>query len=236
MRTTSPFLDIATELMEAWLNGSRRSRVALAVGLCLGALAALVAADIPGVSYEVTNYLSAVLGGSGFLLVIAVLAHQRALENSKRAEEIEKIEQQAQDHPEKPKPAWDLARVRLEEYVDKNLRQVTWIFVLVVVIVVIGFALIGWAVFRAFTENTIEPSILAAASGVVVEFIAATFMVIYKSTMEQARGYVVILERINAVGMSAQLLESIEHADSDVRDSTKAELAKSLLDMYRRAQ
>ena len=62
-----------------------------------------------------------------------------------------------------------------------------------------------------------------------VEFIAATFLLIYRSTMEQAKDYVAMLERINAVGMSAQLLETLP---DDKRDETQAEIAKSLLLMY----
>jgi hypothetical protein len=51
--------------------------------------------------------------------------------------------------------------------------------------------------------------------------------------MEQAQGYVGMLERINAVGMAAQLLESMEESDPKERDTAKAELARRLLKMYR---
>ncbi len=103
---------------------------------------------------------------------------------------------------------------------------------LVLVVMTIGFIIIGWGVYRVFSSQSIAPSIVAAGSGIVVEFIAATFLLIYKSTMEQAKDYVAMLERINAVGMSAQLLEQIETSDPTVRDKARAELAKSLLQMY----
>lgn len=40
------------------------------------------------------------------------------------------------------------------------------------------------------------------------------------------------LERINAVGIAAQLLEAIEDRDPKTKDAARAELAASLLSMY----
>jgi hypothetical protein len=59
------------------------------------------------------------------------------------------------------------------------------------------FTMIGYGILRAFDGNNINASIIAASSG----FIAATFLVIYRSTMSQASDYVRTFERINAVGM-----------------------------------
>ena len=81
------------------------------------------------------------------------------------------------------------------------------------------------------SPDNFQPSIVVALSGIIVEFIAATFLLIYKSTMEQARDYVNILERINAVGMSVQILDSIE-SDDGLRDKTRAEIASGLLSLY----
>jgi len=50
--------------------------------------------------------------------------------------------------------------------------------------------------------------------------------------MAQAKEYVTVLERINAVGMSIQILQSIEGAEPLLRNTARAELAKDLLRMY----
>ena len=50
--------------------------------------------------------------------------------------------------------------------------------------------------------------------------------------MQQAKDYVNVLERINAVGMSVQILESIQQDQSMLKDEAKAELAKKLLELY----
>ena len=98
----------------------------------------------------------------------------------------------------------------------------------------VGFALIGYGVYRVYeTPQNFAPSVVAAASGILVNFIGATFLVIYRSTMEQAKDYVTILERINAVGMAIQILDSIEGADGALRNQVMAEIAKEMLGMYR---
>jgi hypothetical protein len=50
--------------------------------------------------------------------------------------------------------------------------------------------------------------------------------------MAQAKDYVTILERINAVGMSVQILESLDDKNSNLKDETTAAIARQLLFMY----
>ena len=96
-----------------------------------------------------------------------------------------------------------------------------------------GFALVAFGVWRAFMHpNELAASGIAAGSGIVVQFIGATFLVIFRSTMAQAKDYVQVLERINAVGMSIQVLNSIEGASPAARNKVRAELAGDLLRMY----
>ena len=45
-------------------------------------------------------------------------------------------------------------------------------------------------------------SMAAAVSGIITQFIGVTFMVIYRSTMAQANAFMVVLDRINSVGMA----------------------------------
>jgi hypothetical protein len=75
-------------------------------------------------------------------------------------------------------------------------------------------------------------SIVSAVSGIVVNFIGATFLVIYRSTMEQAKDYVAVLERINAVGMSVQILDKMDESDAKMRNQATSDIAKQLLLLY----
>src|SRR6266851_229292 len=88
-----------------------------------------------------------------------------------------------------------------------------------VVVMTVGFALIGIGAYQAFKNpDHFKASVLSSISGVVVSFIGGTFLVLYKSTMAQAKDYVTILERINAVGMSVQILESINSDATNLKD------------------
>jgi hypothetical protein len=225
-----PIFSLATEIASIWIRGNRYLR--LAIGFATGLAAAA------GILWFVWNLhrIAQFCAISAGLLLIGVLAYQKALERSERAERIVEIEREVEKNPDKAKPAWDLASAKLEEYVARNLSQIAWIFVLVLIVMTVGFVIIGWGVYKVFSSQSIGPSVVAAVSGIVIEFIAATFLLIYRSTMEQAKDYVAMLERINAVGMSAQLLESIEDADPKVRDKARAELEGSLLQMYSQSQ
>lgn len=145
---------------------------------------------------------------------------------------ISRYEQAVSDNPSSTRPAWDLASARLEQYVERNLSHVSWIFGLILLVMTAGFAIIGVGVYYVIHGGDVAPSVVATSSGIVVEFIAATFLLIYKSTMEQAQKYVGMLERINAVGMSAQLISNIDDTDQSLRNSSRAGLATSLLAMY----
>lgn len=96
-----------------------------------------------------------------------------------------------------------------------------------------GFTLIFYGIFNVFVDpGALTPAIVASCAGIVVNIIGATFLIIYRATMSQAREYVTILERINAVGMAVQVIESIDSAAGDLRFKATAELAKQLLNMY----
>lgn len=141
-----------------------------------------------------------------------------------------KVEQRAREHPDQPSAAWDLARVKLESYLNRNLRQVHWIFILTLLVMTAGFVIIGYGVYHVYqSPESFNPSIVVTVSGILVEFIAATFLLIYRSTMDQARSYVSMLEKINAVGMSIQILDTMKSGDTD---KFRAQLAMELLSLY----
>jgi hypothetical protein len=93
-----------------------------------------------------------------------------------------------------------------------------------------GFAILGYGIYRVYASpESFKPSVVVTVSGVIVEFIAATILLIYRSTMEQARSYVAMLEKINAVGMSIQILDLMKTGDTD---KVRADLAMALLSLY----
>jgi hypothetical protein len=54
-------------------------------------------------------------------------------------------------------------------------------------------------------------------------------MVIYKSTMTQANEFMVILERINTVGMAVQVLDSIPEGEVALKNQSRTKIVELLL-------
>lgn len=146
------------------------------------------------------------------------------------------------EEPSKAKPVWDMAQITLESYFNRNLSQIRWIFWLSVTVMSLGFILILYGVVLGY-QNPNENWIIAAiggVAGVITEFIGATFLFIYKSSIQQADKYAAILERMNFVGMAMQMLDSIAEQDKDAKSSdpnsaeslqqAKIEMAKALLE------
>ena len=111
--------------------------------------------------------------------------------------------------------------MKLENYLDRNLSQIKSIFWLTVLVMTTGFTLLIVVAYEGFQDpKNFNASIFTTVSGVVVSFIGGTFLVIYKSTMAQAKDYVTMLERINAVGMSVQILETLNDSDKQLKHQT----------------
>jgi hypothetical protein len=143
---------------------------------------------------------------------------------------IERAENKAESEPTKAKFAWDLARVKLEAYFDRNLFQVNQVFWLAVAMMMVGFGFVLAAVVMSLNHTQIIPAAkVAALSGIITQFIGATFLVIYRSTMAQANEFMSVLERINTVGMAVQVLDSIPETNAALKDKTRAEIVALLL-------
>ncbi len=160
-------------------------------------------------------------------------------------EEINQALQRVKDEPEKAKPAWDLARAKLEQYFDRNLSQINYIFWLSVIVMVVGFGFILFGISQTLIPipketgsniqettaqtNNLTPALVGSIAGIITEFIGATFLFIYRSTIQQALTYTKTLERINSVGMAMQILDTISNKSKDLQDKTKAEIVKMVL-------
>jgi hypothetical protein len=142
-------------------------------------------------------------------------------------------ERAVRKHPEKSKLAWDLAREKLESYLDRNISHVRSILFLTSAVMVAGFGFVLYGIWRAFEQPEKLPvAIVASASGLLVSFIGGSFMLIYRAILSQSKDYVTVLERINAVGMAVQVIENIPSQQSELKHRTTAELAKQLLGLY----
>ena len=226
----------AKALIAAWQGGSAKMRVAITIALALlGVGTALyVAADLlPPFEERVARTTGLLVGGAGFGLGFLLTSLEKGKEEVKREQQIEAVEKRVQENPKEIQAAWQLARVKLESYLDRNLSQVRSIFWLTSLIMICGFSLISVGAYQAFANfDKFNAAVLTSASGVIVSFIGGTFLVLYKSTMSQAKEYVTMLERINAVGMSVQILDTLDDGNKELKHATIADVARQLLMMY----
>jgi len=231
----SPMIDVMKELVTAWRDGTRKVRAVIgtAIILVVVAIIVLIGGKFFPYAQHFTEGIAGVLGAVGGALALTIFGLQKANEEEKRERRLEQVEKRVQENPQETQAAWELARGKLESYLNRNLRQVSAIFWLTVFVMLAGFTLIAVGISLIYgNPEALNASLLSTVSGVIVSFVGATFLTLYKSTMTQAAEYVAVLERINAVGMSVQILETIEQDDGTLKEQTTAEIAKQLLVMY----
>lgn len=231
-------LELIKELLIAWRDGQKKTRIAIIVSGFLVAFGAAISFFSNVVIWQsgfarTLESIGVAIMAIGGVIAILISVVQKSKEEFRREQKIEAVEKRVQENPGETQIAWELARVKLESYLNRNLSQVRSIFWLTVTVMMVGFILISVGVYEAFVDMAnFNASILAAVSGVIVSFIGGTFLVLYKATMEQAKDYVTILERINAVGMSVQILDTINDNSVNLKEQTTADVAKQLLSMY----
>jgi hypothetical protein len=229
------FIDFSKEIMAALKEGPKliqRFVIAGAILLAIGGLLAITGDLYPDYR-QITEPLAFAFAGTGGVFLFGVYIYRKSLEEVAKEQKYEEVEQRVKDNPLETQAAWELARVKLESYLDRNLKQVRSIFWLTVFVMLAGFSLIAFGVYTVIdSPDKIAAAVIASASGILVNFIGATFLILYKSTMSQATEYVAILERINAVGMSVQILETIVDDEDKLKQKTTAEVAKQLLSLY----
>lgn len=158
------------------------------------------------------------------------------LERSSKEEEEQAVatkEELVRENPNKPQLVWELAYSRLDIYLKRNIRQVKSVFVIAICVMIAGFFILIFGIASAFqSPDKLDVGILSSISGLVINFIGGSFLVIFRSTARQAKEYVEILERINAVGMAVQIMELINDDKDNLKDKTRAKIAEDILKIY----
>jgi hypothetical protein len=230
-----PYISFTSSLLKAWQIKTRYAREAIFAALIFTTAAIIVIASsyLKVIDRNVAETVGSVFGVIAGILSLAVVAYQQLLDQQAKQEEIATVRERVFEHPEKPQFAWDLARTKLENYLDRNLAQVRSIYWMTLFVMVSGFGFIVYGLYHAFQNPEKLPvSIVASASGVLISFIGGSLLLIYRSVLAQSKDYVLVLERINAVGMAVQVIASIPDAGSDLKNQTTADLARQLLTLY----
>ena len=220
-------------IVKTYVDGSRKVKAIMALSsIILVSAIIFLAVTEKNESYGVLRIIAIVLAVLSVFSFISFYAYQLVIADQQVKNEIKEVEDRVKEHPNEPTAAWELARIKLESYLNRNLAQIRWIFYWTVLIMSIGFGIIIYGIIKVYEHDVnITAALITVISGLLVEFIGATFLVVYKSTMEQAKDFINVLERINAVGMSVQIIDRIEE-DQQLKNKSGAELAKLLLELY----
>ena len=164
-------------------------------------------------------------------LVILFLIDRRFRQLRRRTkQQLLDIRDKAAANPDETHFVWESARIKLEAYFDRNLIQVNLVFWLAVLVMAVGFGFVLAGVILSYknpTQNSTAP--LAAIAGIITQFIGATFMVIYRSTMKQANEFMSVLERINTVGMAVHELNHIPDSLNELKNQVRSKLVELLI-------
>jgi hypothetical protein len=164
----------------------------------------------------------------GFTIVFVIGPREPGIPNFERMrieelrQSLSRAEAAVEAEPGKTGPVWELSRVQLELYITRNLAQVRNIFWITILVMMSGFGLVLYGVYRAFENGELKIAYLTAASGLITQFIGASFLLVYRSTMSQATGYFGALERINSVGMAVQIVDTIPDNDVEIKQPYRA--------------
>jgi len=183
------------------------------------------------------------LGALSLLIALILGASSLAVKKRLKVEHYQGLVEESKKVSEKVRPTWDMAKATLEQYFDRNLKQINLIFYVSVFVMLVGFGIIIFAIYISIkpsggSDSVVTPAVIGTLSGIITEFIGATFLFIYKSTVEQAIRYTSSLERINSVGMSMQILDTIQQTKETLTELTQAKISisKLLLMQTREAQ
>ena len=224
-----------SSLLKGWKSGDKHQRMAIVVLFVAGSIVFLImlSANVGLVDWKIAQALAELFLALAGLAVVGIRSLQGLAAQEAQEQKIVTVERRLRENPEKPQLAWDLARVKLESYLDRNLSQVQSIYWLTLIVMLCGLSFVSYGLYQAFQNPEKLPvSIVAAASGVIISFIGGSFLLIYRSILAQSKEYVTVLERINAVGMAVQVIATIPEANTELKNKTKAELAKQLLTLY----
>jgi hypothetical protein len=162
------------------LLGGRRLRLLFVIGavsLLVAIIAAVLTEIVPDYRLRL-KIVTWVFGVLAAFLIVGIAVYQNVLEESAHESAVLKVAQRAREHPNEPQAAWELAIIKLETYLNRNLRQIAWIFFLTLLVMIVGFVIVGYGVLKVYqSPDNFKPSIVVTLSGVLIEFIAADVLI-----------------------------------------------------------
>src|SRR5689334_13051337 len=133
----STFLELIFKyIFNAWKKGDKRARRIIKIAATLAGIGFAIfligSTVFPSDSIQariINNLTIGVTVIVGTLLLISA-AYGETIKEEEIKNKIEEKEKRVRENPQVPQAAWDLARTKLESYLDKNIAQVRSVFAL----------------------------------------------------------------------------------------------------------
>lgn len=141
---------------------------------------------------------------------------------------LARAQEEASEHPDNLEYSWNLASATLQDYLERNVSQVKWIFNVSVIAMFFGLGVIAYGACVTIAQDT-QKGLITVLGGVFAQFISATFLWVYRSTVSQAKSYVTILERITNLGIAMQVLKGMGDRSPTERTAVETEIIRRLI-------
>lgn len=125
-------------------------------------------------------------------------------------------------------PIWKTSRFQLENQILEADKKAKWIFNLSIALIVIGFFGICFSIYFAINNSNFNVALITISGAVITNFLGGTVMLMYKNSLLQLNKNIEILEKVNSVGMSLKILDTIKNNNREC-SKTKLEIAKKLI-------
>ena len=189
--------------------------------------------------HEILSYLRMILDISDditdiemiitIISAIAIFAFIEIYQNRKKSKERESYSEKVKENID----ALGRMQINLEdikEFYIWSQNQAKAAFILAVIMFALGFGLIAVSVAYALTPNAdLDAAIIPAIGGAVTEFIAATTLVIYRSSLSQLNHYHQALHEDERFLSSINLIDKFH--DEKLQDEMLKEIIRSEIQM-----
>lgn len=169
----------------------------------------------------------------GILMIVVIILASIGIiflyiEEKEKIKEKKEIRQEEKDNPNKIKPVLDYAKIELQEQMTNIRSQSRVVFIASIFFIIIGLIIIIYMFL--FKDNSIKVSIITAFGGIIAEIIGGGLLVMYRYLMVQLNENLKILERLNIIGVSTKILDTLEIENMEEINKAKIELAKKIID------
>lgn len=218
---------------------SEKDRNGVIVGLILGILLVFLACSIYEKIFDfpIGQLLVYITGFLAFICFVVSISCFFDLKESKKLEKLEEETRReekefSQIDPEKralrAEKMFRMNQKELMRYYDMNLAQIKFLSGLGIMMIVFGILIVGITLYLYMSIETDKVMLVVGSlSGIIVDFIGATFIKMYTKNIEAAVKFHAKFAESNSLLLANSIANKIE--DVKTRETTLSEISKNIV-------